>query len=145
VTTDEPDLLVLGDLYQGSFGPTLVLEAQSLTGVDWFHRKLVELSRDEGATFDLVSMPELRIGGVDELRAETVAVQPEIPFTRRAGSEDDRASFLWRQDTLRWAHASMLIESLLKGRPGHQYLTNEGRDAALIEFSHGEDLGIGRR
>jgi len=39
----------------------------------------------------------------------------------------------------------MLIEPLLKGRPGHQYLTHEGRDAALIEFSHGEDLGVGKR
>jgi hypothetical protein len=39
----------------------------------------------------------------------------------------------------------MSIEPLLKGRPWHQYLTNEGRDAALVEFSHGEDLEIGNR
>jgi hypothetical protein len=85
-------------------------------------------------------MPEFCIDGIDELKVETVAVQPDTPLIRTAGSGYDDASFLWRQDTLRWAHASMLIEPLLKGRPGHQYLTNEGIDAALIEFSHGEGL-----
>lgn len=137
--------LILGDFYPGSYGPTILLEAQSLLGVDWFLRVLVKLSRHEEASFDLASMPELRINGVDELKIETVPVQPDIPLTRTAGSGYNDASFSWRQDTLRWAHASMLIEPLLKGRPGHQYLTNEGRDAALVEFSHGEDLGVGRR
>lgn len=143
--TDDGLPLILGDFYQGAYGPTIILEAQTLLGVDWFLRVLVRLSRDEEADFDLASLPELRIDGVDELKVETVAVQPEIPLTRTAGSSCEDGSFLWRQDTLRWAHASMLLEPLLKGRPGHQYLTNEGRDAALIEFSHGEDLGIGNR
>jgi hypothetical protein len=143
--TDDGLPLILGDFYRGAYGPTIILEAQTLLGVDWFRRVLVKLSRDEEANFDLASMPELRIRGVDELKVETVAVQPDTPLTRTAGSGYDDASFLWRQDALRWAHASMLIEPLLKGRPGHQYLTNEGRDAALIEFSHGEDLGVGTR
>ncbi len=145
MTLENNTTLIFGAFYPGAYGPTIVLEAQGLLGVDWFLRKLVELSRDEQAAFDLASMPELRIEGVDELKVETVAVQPEIPLTRTAGSGDDDAGFLWQQDTLRWAYASMLIEPLLKGRPGHQYLTNEERDAALIEFSHGEDLGVGRR
>jgi hypothetical protein len=143
--TDDRLPLILGDFYQGAHGPTIILEAQTLLGVDWFRRVLVKLSRDEEANFDLVSLPEMRIDGVDELKVETVPVQPDIPLMRTAGSGYEGASFLWRQDTLRWAHASMLIEPLLKGRPGHQYLTNEGRDAALVEFSHGEDLGIGNR
>jgi hypothetical protein len=144
VADDDTKPLVLGSLYMGGAGSTLVLEAQSLTGVDWFFRKLVELSRDERAALDLVSMPEIRIAGVDELKVETVAAQPDIPLMLTAGSGCGGDSFLWRQDALRWAHASMLIEPLLKGRPGHQYLTNEGRDAALIEFSYGENLGVGR-
>lgn len=143
MTDSEPPLIV-GDFYHGAYGPTILLEAQSVQGVDWFLRMLVKLSRDEQANFDLASMPELRIEGVDELKVETVPVQPDNPLTRTAGSGYDDASFLWRQDTLRWAHASMLIEPLLKGRPGHQYLTSEGRDAALIEFSHGEDLEVGK-
>jgi hypothetical protein len=144
VTLDSSASLILGAFYPGAYGPTILLEAQGLLGVDWFLRKLVELSRGEQAAFDLVSMPEIAIEGVDELKVETVAAQPEIPLTRTAGSSGDDVSFLWRQDTLRWAHASMLIEPLLKGWPGHQYLTNEDRDAALIEFSYGEDLGVGR-
>ncbi|MBS1860982.1 MAG: hypothetical protein JSS68_04650 [Actinobacteria bacterium] len=143
--TDDGLPLILGDFYQGAHGPTIILEAQTLLGVDWFRRVLVKLSRDEEANFDLVSKPEMRIDGVDELKVETVPVQPDIPLTRTAGSGYESAGFLWRQDTLRWAHASMLIEPMLKGRPGHQYLTNEGRDAALVEFSHGEDLGLGNR
>lgn len=142
--TDDGLPLILGDFYHGAYGPTIILKAQTLLGVDWFLRVLVRLSRDEEATFDLASMPELQIDGIDELRVETVAVQPDIPLTRTVGCSYEDAGFLWRQDTLRWAHASMLIEPLLKGRPGHQYLTNEGRDAALIEFSHGEDLGIAK-
>jgi hypothetical protein len=145
VTLDYNTALILGAFYPGAYGPTILLEAQGLLGVDWFLRKLVELSRDEQAVIDLASMPEITIEGIDELKAETVAVQPEISLMRTAGSSGNGASFLWRQDTLRWAHASMLIEPLLKGRPGHQYLTNEGRDAALVEFSHGEDLGVGKR
>jgi hypothetical protein len=143
--TDDELPLIFGDFYRGAYGPTILLEAQTLLGVEWFLRVLIELSRDEQANFDLASMPELQIAGVHELKVETVPVQPDAPLTRTAGSGFDDASFLWRQDTLRWAHASMLIEPLLKGRPGHQYLTNEGRDAALIEFSHGEGLGVGER
>jgi hypothetical protein len=142
VTDDDPPL-ISGDFYYGAYGPTILLEAQTVLGVDWFLRILVKLSRDEQAKFDLASMPELRIDGIDELKVETVTAQPDISLTRTAGSGYDGASFLWRQDTLRWAHASMLIEPLLKGRPGHQYLTSEGTDAALIEFSHGEGLGVG--
>lgn len=138
MTDDGP--LILGGFHRGAYGPTILLEAQSLLGVDFFLRLLVKLSRDEAASFDLALMPELRIDGVDELKVETVPAQPDVPLTRTAGSGYDDARFLWRQDTLRWAHASMLIEPLLKGRPGHQYLTDEGRDAALIEFSHAENL-----
>ncbi len=128
--------IIHGDFYAGAYGPTILLEAQELLGVDWFLRKLVELSRDEEAAFDLASMPEMSITGVSELKVETVEVQPEVALTRTG----DR--FCWRQDTLRWAHASMLIEPLLKGGPGHQYLTREGTDAALIEFSFNENLGV---
>jgi hypothetical protein len=143
--TDDGLPLIYGDFYRGAYGPTIVLEALTLLGVDWFRCLLVKLSLDEAGSFELASMSELRINGVAELKVETVGVQPDIPLTRIAGSGDEGARFLWRQDNLRWAHASMLIEPMLKGRPGHQYLTTEGRDAALIEFSHGEGLGIGRR
>jgi hypothetical protein len=138
--TDDRLPLLLGDFYPGAYGPTILLEAGGLLGVDWFLRLLVRFSRDEEAKADLAAMPELRIDGVDSLKMETIAIQPDIPLIRTDGTGYDDAAFLWRQDTLRWAYTSMLIEPLLQGRPGHQYLTIEGRDAALIEFSHGENL-----
>jgi hypothetical protein len=131
--------VIHGDFYPGAYGPTILLEAQELIGVDWFLRKLVELSRDECAAFDLAAMPEASLEHVSELRLETVEIQPKPALIR----DGDR--FTWRQDTLRWAHASMLIEPLLKGGAGHQYLTHEGVDDALVEFSVGENLGVGTR
>jgi len=77
--------LILGAFYPGAYGPTILLEAQDLPGVVWFLRKLVELSRDAKAAFDLGSMPELRIEGVNEFKVETVAVQPDISLTRTMG------------------------------------------------------------
>jgi hypothetical protein len=142
VTNSEAIPLIAGDFYEGVHGPTILLEAQSLLGIDWFHQKLQELSRDERASFDLASMPEVRIAGIQELRVETVAVQPEAALTRMGGSSYDHACFSWKQDSLRWIHASMLIEPLLRGGRGHQYLTSEAEDAALVEFSFGEDLGV---
>lgn len=37
-----------------------------------------------------------------------------------------------------WSRNAGLLEPFVAGKTGHQYLTSEASDAALIEVSHGE-------
>jgi hypothetical protein len=133
----DPNQLIVGVYYQGARGPTIILKALSESSVEWLHGIFTRLAGGSDSGIDLVAMPEVSIQGVRVLNLEQVAEQPDIALqcTSRASQG---AEFRWVQDSLCWSHAAMLLEPFLSGKTGHQYLTQEGQDAALVEISFGE-------
>jgi hypothetical protein len=84
----------------------------------------------------LVDQPQVRIGAaLAELLLARVARPPNKHLVRE---EYDR--FVWGCTSDEWETMSLMLEPFLE-QPGHQYLTVEDADDALIEVSYGEDHG----
>lgn len=130
--------LIDGDYYQGSHGPTIRFNALSMAGVEWMHRVFAGLSDDKEEVVDLAAMPELAIQGVSRLMLMLVAEQPSVVLQVRSHEHSGDVECEWRQDSANWRRTAALLEPFLAGCTGHQYLTQEQRDAALVEFSFGE-------
>jgi hypothetical protein len=131
------DVLIPGEYDLGAFGPTILLKLPSRRSVEWLHGVLMRLSDDIGGGIDLAGVPEVHIKGVRALHLRHVD-QPVAPPLRGPTTVVPDAKFDWALDRNGWRRAAGLLEPFLSGRPGHQYLTQEGRDAALVEVSFGE-------
>jgi hypothetical protein len=133
------ETLLIGDFYDGAYGPTIILILEPERGALWFHGLLMRLARDEASGLDLVAVPETEIDGIDSFNLGLVAEQPDVAL-RRVDVDATQVDFDWTQSTSGWAYAAELVESFVKGGSGHHYLSLENHDAALVEVSYREDL-----
>jgi len=108
----------------------------SSESVKWLHDILMSLAQGETG-IDFVAMPEVSIEHVETLKMDRVEAQPEIALVNLS-TGNQGSDFQWSQDAEHWRTTAMLLEPFLAGREGHQYLTHEGRDAALIEVAFQE-------
>jgi hypothetical protein len=134
---DQSEPFIEGDFYEGAFGPSILLILTSAEAISWL-RKLVEdlATGAVGTEVSLVSQPRVQIGAaLDDLRLCLVDRKPAKHLVREAY---DR--FVWRCTSGEWEAIGLMLEPLLD-QPGHQYLTLEGVDDALIEVSFGEGHG----
>jgi hypothetical protein len=130
--------LIDGEYYQGSYGPTIILNASSLAAVGWIHRLFADLASDRAEIVDLMAMSEVMIRGTRRLLLIQVSEQPEVALRLRSDEAFDGVEFEWRQDAENWRRTAALLEPFLAGDTGHQYLTQENKDEALVELSFGE-------
>jgi hypothetical protein len=142
---DKPtqDLLLIGDFYDGAYGPTILLALEPERGARWFHRLLTRLARSEGSGLDLVAAPETEIDGIDSFKLGLVAEQPDVAL-QRVDIKPTQIDFDWNQSASGWTWAAELVASFVKGGAGHHYLSLEDHDAALVEVSYREDLPLRR-
>jgi hypothetical protein len=129
--------LLEGDFYEGAFGPSILLVLTSRESVTWLREVFGDLAvAPTERLFSLVSQPEVQIGAaVGDILLRRVSIPPEKHLAR-----EDYDRFVWSCTSDEWETMSLLLEPFLE-RPGHQYLTNEGADDALIEVSFGERHG----
>lgn len=127
---------LVGDFYQGSDGPTIILIAESSSGC----KKLQDTLRDLGSGGErrvLTQEPWVAIANVDAIEMVVRSEGPRVSLQRRA--HDGSASFIWSATTDGWLYLAELIQTLCDGGIGHHYLTEDVDDAALIELSVGEE------
>jgi len=135
---DESDrLLVTGDYYLGAFGPTIILVLASPAGAAWLE--------DE---FRLAARAERPRNLLDDHRIEVRQISALTLDLRESGADvelrrigDESPTFLWTATKDGWQRLADLLKPLSTGQNGHQYLTREGVDDALIEVSLGEHDG----
>lgn len=134
---DQAPPLIEGDFYDGAFGPSILLVLTSDESIAWLRSLFQDIARAPiGTALSLVNQPRVRIGAaLNELLLVRVARQPEKHLVREA---DD--SFVWSCTSNEWETNGLMLEPFLE-QPGHQYLTSEGHDDALIEVSFSEDHG----
>jgi hypothetical protein len=125
--------LILGSFGVGSYGPTLHLELQGRDGVAWLKDMFLSM-RDSRNPELITSRPEVSFQGqlVLEL-VHATAVQGKQLFRIADGEW-----FRWVCTAEEWLTNAMLLDPFLEGRAGHQYMTREGIDDALVEVSFGE-------
>lgn len=129
--------LVEGDYYDGAFGATILLVLNTRIAVSWLRNVFDDLARAPiGSTFSLLDQPRVNVGAALQGLA---MVRVDRPPTRHLVREPD-GSFTWSCTADEWETASLMLEPLLS-QAGHQYLTSEGIDDAIVEVSYGEDHG----
>jgi hypothetical protein len=129
--------LIEGDYGEGAFGPTILLVLLSVDATKWLRSTFGYLANAAvGTVFRLDNQPHVSIGAaVTELSLRVVDRVPARHLVR-----DRTGGFTWSCTAEEWETASLLVEPLLN-QPGHQYLTSEVDDDALIKVSYGERQG----
>jgi hypothetical protein len=130
------EALVTGDYGEGAYGPTILLVATETGGIEQI-QGIFERLANRPAESVLRMGDESGVGFLPELRALNLRVVASTtrPRLRRRPSE----GFEWSCTASEWRTLSALIEPL-RTRSGHQYLTSEVEDDALVEVSRGEQL-----
>lgn len=127
--------LFVGDLYDGAYGPTIILIASSPVACVWLQDVFRELAHG-GPNRTLTSEPKMQFTNVEVLE---VVCRPGSPrVTLRHGEDIAEKSFVWSATAQGWLYLADLIQSLADGGAGHQYLTEDKDDVALVELSSGE-------
>lgn len=133
--------MFIGDFYQGAYGPTILLKANSNGAASWLHNVFVNLANGTTQSIDLAKCPAVVIPTLEALTLRCVSKRPEIVL-RQTAIPSGVPHFEWTQDASSWEMAAGLLEPFVAGNSGHQYFTNETKDDALIEISFGEpDVG----
>lgn len=129
--------LIEGDFYQSAYGPSILLVLTSREAVAWLRSLFEHLAGTSiGAVFRLDTQPRVEIGAaLTALELRRVDATPTRHLVQASNG-----TFMWSCTADEWETASLILEPLLK-QSGHQYLTSETDDDAIIEVSYGEDHG----
>jgi len=134
------DDVVLIDAYLGAYGPTIRIAVQSLQRLSEVKEWFLQLAQGARQEIDLVQFDMVRPTG---LRSLTLKLIPDSERIKKkmvaVNKERDEARFLWSGHSDDWLTCAGLVEGLVEGSgSGHQYMTTEGVDDALIELSYAE-------
>jgi hypothetical protein len=133
--SQQKSLLLTGDLYDGAYGKTIILIADSPTACSWLRAVFRELAHG-GSSRTLTAEPEVQITNVETIELVSRPDGSRVTL-RQSGSTAER-SFVWSATPEGWLYLADLIQPLVEGGTGHQYLTEDKDDVALIELSSGE-------
>ena len=134
----QPSTPLTVDYYSGAYGPTIHIALNSIEQVATLYGILRSLAKGDSTEVDLQALPEIRLSGLRQ-------------FFLNANCGDDAASksltvvtdnapvARWCQSRDGWQRSAGLVEAFLDDdRPGHQYLTREGVDDAIVEVAYKE-------
>ncbi len=133
-SASDPPLLV-GDFGHGAYGPTLLIILPTRAGASWL-QGIFETRRQPGGPIDLTAMSEARIVGIQPLLLSLRQSGGQVRFRETSGGNPP--AFELSASPEGWADLAALLDPFVRGEPGHQYLTREDVDDALIEVSFGE-------
>ncbi len=125
--------MLVGDFYDGAYGPTIILIASSPAACVWLQDVFRELARG-GLSRTLTAEPGVRFTNVEVIE---MVCRPDGPRVTLGRGTDERA-FVWSATADGWLYLADLVQPLVDGGAGHQYLTDDKDDVALIELSSGE-------
>jgi hypothetical protein len=129
------------DYYMGAYGPTIRFDTNSRNPLLRLKEAFRTLIRGEKSVVELHRLQGLQVTNIAELTAELVELAPRVALERMA-SRKEGAVFRWRNTKEGWQDCADLVEPLAEcSGPGHQYLTVERVDDALVEVCFRERPG----
>lgn len=126
--------------FVGAYGPTILVSVTSHHALMVLRRLFLDLSR---GAFQEVRIQDVKGTVLDGLKGVTLKLVPveERKALKVTEKCEDGPYFQWERAHSGWLEGCVyLIDGILNSKePGHQYLTQEGIDDALIELSYQED------
>jgi hypothetical protein len=123
--------------YIGAYGPTIRLDTQMLEDLRAVRRLFGGLVSGEVVQEDLCKTLACR----DSLQSLMVQSSPEpnVKALELKGHGWHGPIFSWTNTYTDWLECAEKVDALiLSDSPGHQYLTSEGLDDALVELCYKE-------
>jgi hypothetical protein len=129
-------LPMLIDYYVGAYGPTIRINVNTLDGLAIVRDTFKTLATGARSVIRISNGPNFRLSGFSYLELRT-GKTGDGKHLRKMESADD-AGFVWELDPHGWSDCLALVGGLFQSNSGHQYLTREKVDDALVELAYGE-------
>ena len=128
---------ILLDYYEGAYGPTIRIDVQSHMALTIIKDLFLQLAESKKTMIDLVQIDSVKAIGLNALLLKGVPDNQEPDKKLVLSSHTVTGNFFeWTMSLRNWKRAAGLIDGLLEyNRPGHQYLTEEAIDDALVELA----------
>lgn len=127
------DNRVVGEFGRGAYGDTIILQPRSRHALAWLRSVFISLAGGD-LSIRLDSSPEVDLHGISRLELRLVEYAHSRALVRLSADDE----FVWRGTREQWQELAAALDPLLAGRTGHQYLTREVEDDALVEVTFGE-------
>jgi hypothetical protein len=133
---------ILLDYYQGAYGPTLRIDILSVDSLHKVKNLLVHLAKSVNHEINMVEAENVVAMGVSRFILQSVSDDKEVEKKLTHVEQSNNGHiFYWKMSSDSWERVVCLVQRLLDtNRPGHQYLTEEGIDDALIEITFMEEI-----
>jgi hypothetical protein len=131
---------VVVDYYAGAYGPTIRVAINSLEHLKSIRDLFASLAAGQLKSVKLSDVIAAKVSGMKSLHLERIFEERVLSKSLAVvGHQAEGPEFVWSQSALGWIECAELINSIVKNnRPGHQYLTIESVDDALVEISYRE-------
>lgn len=124
------EILLVGEYGNGAYGPTIMLQLVSEESVVWLRSLFFRLIQ-AAISIELAEEP-----CVDLYQIRRLSMRCGSPDRHLVRSGTD--AFDWIGDSAYWEDCAALMEPFISGQSGHQYLTSEAVDDALVQVSYRE-------
>lgn len=129
---------ILMDYYEGAFGPTIRINICSLETLVQVRNIFLQLAEARVREVKLHKVESVKVTNVKGLTLRLIDGNRERTM-KTLELEDNTPEgpvFYWFKSSLGWIECAELIEGLIeRNAPGHQYLTDEGIDDAIVEIA----------
>ena len=131
---------VLLAYYQGAYGPTVRIDIQTMEDLIKVRNIFSRLSQKIDDKINLAACENIKSIGVDKF---VMVIVPKGPLAKKklhlVNKKEKASEFLWQLSSEDCETIDGLIEGLVEDNtPGHQYLSEEGIDDALVELAYME-------
>lgn len=129
---------ILLDYYEGAYGPTIRVDTQTAAQLTAVRQLFQRLAAGETVQADFCEALACRAESIEALTVRSLPVEPRKTLELiRHGSHGP--VFSWANALEDWEECAEKVDGLLyEDTPGHQYLTREGVDDALVELCYKE-------
>jgi hypothetical protein len=135
MTKDQEQRVTGGFSANGAFGPTIFIRLTSQSSASWLSEVFLNRVASKGG-LDLAVQDSVYLEGLEQLELH----RAEQALPKNLSRPDSKAArFVWSCTDDGWRRNAGLLEPFIQGRTGHQYLTSEVTDDALLEISFGEE------
>jgi hypothetical protein len=130
----DSDQNILISFGEGAYGPTIRIETRSPETVIRVRNLLLELASGRVREIKLHEIDSLKIKSIKEFSLKSVSEGREHRKTLKlVQTTSEGPVFHWGRSSEGWRECAELLDGILQHqRPGHQYLTDEAVDDALV-------------